>query len=92
MGRVGKLEEGPWGTSSALRHSLRETGRTFSMGNRELPTQVPLSFRETSCFKVILPRVGLSQAHWRLWHKEQKQGNGSWADRQLHRNSEFSAP
>ena len=51
--------------------------------NRELPAQVPLSFREKSCFKIILPKIGFSQAHWCLWHREQKQGNGSWAERQL---------
>ena len=57
--------------------TLSGTVRTFSLGNRELLAQVPLSFREKSCFEVILPRVRLSQVHWCLWHEEQKQGNGS---------------
>ena len=42
-----------------------------SLWETELPAQIPLSFREKGCFEVILPRAGLSQAQWHLWHKEQ---------------------
>lgn len=55
--------------------TLTEIGRNVSLRNRELLAQVPLVFREKGCFEVILPRAGVSQTQWSLWHKEQAQGH-----------------